>query len=166
MTIKRDVLSSCSSIGDGASQLVIRPFEPTDHDAAKDLILQGLGEHFGFIDFTKNPDLNDIQGTYVESGHVFLVAIVDGRLVGTGALTQDTETRGRLVRISVDRQGRRSGLGSRIVKDLLQVARSRGYHEVCLETERGWIEVIRFYHTLGFGTVEEQDGRVHMSIGI
>src|SRR5215469_12477663 len=64
----------------------IRPFVPGDQDAARRLILAGLGEHFGFIDPSYNPDLDDIQANYVAGGHVFVVAELDGALVGTAGL--------------------------------------------------------------------------------
>ena len=37
--------------------MLIRAFEPRDQAAARQLILAGLGEHFGWIDETCNPDL-------------------------------------------------------------------------------------------------------------
>ncbi|CAA9269377.1 MAG: hypothetical protein AVDCRST_MAG93-2561, partial [uncultured Chloroflexia bacterium] len=40
--------------------LAIRPFTPADQKAARDLVLDGLGEHFGWIDTSRNPDLDDI----------------------------------------------------------------------------------------------------------
>src|SRR5579883_3043906 len=51
---------------------VIRPFVPPDQQAARVLILRGLGEHFGWIDETCNPDLDDIAATYTGAGHLFL----------------------------------------------------------------------------------------------
>lgn len=33
-----------------------RSFEPCDQDAARHLILAGLGEHVGWIDETRNPE--------------------------------------------------------------------------------------------------------------
>ena len=64
--------------------LIIRPFAATDQDAARWLILEGLGGHFGFIDETMNPDLDDIALTFSDA--VFLVAEIDGVIVGTGGL--------------------------------------------------------------------------------
>jgi hypothetical protein len=68
------------------SPLLIRPFAPADQAAARALILEGLGEHFGQIDPALNPDLAEIAAFYLARGHLFLVAEADGMLVGTGAL--------------------------------------------------------------------------------
>ena len=42
------------------SGIVVRRFAPADQDAARRLILEGLGAHFGSIDESLNPDLDDI----------------------------------------------------------------------------------------------------------
>src|SRR5437870_1312389 len=83
-----------------ADDFLIRPFEPRDQDAVSKLILEGLGEHFGFIDETLNPDLADIMKCYIIPGHTFLVAYIGSNLVGTGALIRENEGSGRIVRVS------------------------------------------------------------------
>ena len=42
----------------------ILPFQQDDQEAVKELILAGLVEHWGFLDETKNSDLNDIAKSY------------------------------------------------------------------------------------------------------
>lgn len=70
-----------------------RPFEPRDQDAVRRPILTGLGEHFGWIDETRNPDLDDITAHYTELGHIFVVAEINGELVGVTTLkTEDAHT--------------------------------------------------------------------------
>jgi hypothetical protein len=64
--------------------LRLRPFERGDQEAARQLILTGLGEHFGWIDESCNPDLDDILVNFTRPGHLFVVAEEDGELVGTG----------------------------------------------------------------------------------
>ena len=66
-------------------EVSLRPFEASDQGAARRLILEGLGEHFGFIDESLNPDLDDVMKSYVIPGHVFIVAHIGQDLVGTGA---------------------------------------------------------------------------------
>jgi hypothetical protein len=45
---------------------LVRPFRPADQVAARALIEEGLGEHFGFIDRDANPDLDDIAASYAK----------------------------------------------------------------------------------------------------
>ena len=70
--------------------------------------LQGLGEHFGWIDEGIDTDLEDISRSY--STGPFVLGFLDGVLVATGALIPETDTSMRIVRMSVDREYRRRGL--------------------------------------------------------
>ena len=94
--------------------VTIRPFEARDQDPAWALITQGLGEHFGFIDASRNPDILDIQANYTDKGHPFVVAEVGGRLIGTGALIVEERVSAQMVRISVHRDYRRQGIGTQL----------------------------------------------------
>lgn len=71
------------------SGLSIRPFQATDQEAARQVVLDGLGGHFGYIDESLNPDIDDIMASYIVPGHVFVVAEVGGNLMGTGALVMN-----------------------------------------------------------------------------
>src|SRR4051794_34223439 len=111
-------------------EITLRAFQPADQEAVRRLVLAGLVEHWGHLDPTKNPDLRDIQRTYVAAGHTVLVAEAGGRIVGTGTLAIETPTRGRIVRMSVDAALRRQGLARRMVAALLDEARRRSLREV------------------------------------
>lgn len=130
--------------------LVIRPFTAADQKAARDLVLQGLGEHFGWIDESRNPDVDDIGAHYLASGHLFVVAYVGETLVGTGALIAVGKQTGRLVRMSVHRRWRRLGLGRALVAHLVDAARERGYRRVVVETNKDWWDAIALYRRCGF----------------
>ena len=147
-----------------AEKLQIRPFAASDQEAAKQLILTGLGERWGWIDSTLNPDLNDIALTYAPG--IFLVAYLDGELVGTGALlpevTPDGDNALRVVRMSVRTDLRRQGIGRRILDRLLDEARASGCRKIVLETTSTWTNAVRFYTRYGFQVVGELDGETHM----
>ena len=144
--------------------IIYRPFEARDQGGARQLILNGLGEHFGSIDETRNPDIDNIQGNYIVNGATFLVAELNGRIVGTGALLEQERTIGQIVRMSVDRSYRRHGIGSILMLHLLEVARQRKYRQVQLETNNDWYEVIDFYKSLGFVVDKWAPHNVYMSI--
>lgn len=147
-----------------AGQLQIRPFCAADQEPAKQLILAGLGERWGWIDSTLNPDLNDIALAYAPG--IFLVACLDDVLVGTGALMPEGtgEEKGalRVVRMSVRTDLRRNGIGRRILDALLDEARRIGCERIVLETTSTWKDAIRFYTRHGFLVVNEMDGETHM----
>jgi len=146
--------------------LLIRSFEPRDQDGVRWLILTGLGERFGWIDETCNPDLDDIAANYVESGHIFVVVEVDGELVGAGALITEDNDRGRIVRMSVKRTHRRRGIGHALVTHLLDVARQKNFTQVRVSTEPDWEEAIRLYESCGFGEYNRDDVDIHFALAL
>ena len=147
----------------------LRPFTPADQQAARALILEGLGERFGYIDETRNPDVDDIAAEYLAQGHVFLVAEQAGALVGTGALRcEPDEPDGtdampcQLVRVSVRRDLRHQGIARALVAALLTEARARGRRRVWVETNAGWRDAIALYERLGFVVFARRDGLVFL----
>lgn len=142
-------------------EVQIRPFTPTDQTATRQLILEGLGNHFGFIDETMNPDLDDIWQHYVVPGNVFVVAEIDGRIVGTGALIEEVKGDGRLVRMSVSPSHQRRGIGRKLVRHLIQKANELGYHRLLVETNHDWYDAIGLYQSCGFCEYDRDEESVH-----
>ncbi len=139
--------------------LRIRPFQSTDQVAVKHLILTGLEEHWGFLDETRNPDLDDIASVY--RNDTFLVAEMGGQIVGTGALIREDEEVARIVRMSVDKNLRRRGIGRKILLTLCDVARQQGFRQISLETTETWEDAINFYLQNGFQVIETRDGDIY-----
>lgn len=129
----------------------IRPFAIADQQAARALILTGLGEHWGFIDETLNPDLDDIAAHYPpDTADFYVVEDATGALIGTaGLISEDAET-GRIVRMSVARDARGRGIGKRLVGVLETAARARGYRRLVCETTHDWTDATALYTATGF----------------
>jgi ribosomal protein S18 acetylase RimI-like enzyme len=144
--------------------LNIREFRLTDQTIVKQLILDGLKEHFGRIDPTLNPDLNDIYKSYVQAGHYFVVGEIGGEIVGTAALVQESTSTGRIVRVTVSPQQRRSGIGRQLVHHLLKKAKTRAFKQVLVETNNDWFDAIRLYKGCGFEEFDRDDESVHFSL--
>jgi GNAT superfamily N-acetyltransferase len=143
----------------------LRPFTPADQPVARALILAGLGERFGFIDETRNPDVDDIAAHYLAQGHLFLVAELAGVVVGTGALLfEDDGATCQLVRVSTRRDLRGQGIARLIVEALLAEARQRGRRRVWVETNEGWRDAIALYQRLGFTIIERCGGLVFLDL--
>jgi N-acetylglutamate synthase-like GNAT family acetyltransferase len=130
------------------STITLRPFHPHDQQQAQSLILAGLEEHWGRLDPALNPDLQDIAASYADA--IFLVAECDGRIVGTGALTNQTAEQAEIVRMSVAADMRRQGVGRLILDGLTAAARRQGVARIALETTADWQEVVAFYQRCGF----------------
>lgn len=147
-----------------SESIAIRQFRPVDQPAVRALVLAGLGDHFGFVDETLNPDLDDITAAYVAAGGLVVVAELGGRIVGTGTLIEEVAGVGRLVRMSVARDLRGRGLGRRLVGHLLDAARARGYRRVLVETTDDWQDAIGLYRACGFETEGFRDGDIHLAL--
>lgn len=128
----------------------------------RELVLAGLGDHFGTIDETMNPDLDDIAAAYLAHGHLVVVAESDGQIVGTGTLVTETRWTGRIVRMSVAKRVRGRGIGKQLVRHLLDAARARGFQRVQVETTQEWEDAIALYRACGFQTEGFRDGDIHL----
>lgn len=137
----------------------IRPFCPDDQFAVKNLILAGLAERWGLLDPTQNPDLDDIAQTYADS--TFLVAELDGWVVGTGALVRKTAAEGQILRMSVDPTVRRQQIGRRLLAALVEAAQQQQIRRLVLETTATWESAIAFYTACGFVPIGEFDGDLY-----
>lgn len=142
----------------------IRPFAAADQMAVRQLVLEGLGEHFGTIDETRNPDLDDIAAHYLARGHVFLVAVAGDAVIGSAALIVEDTQVGRLVRVSVARGYRRRGLGRALVAQLIAAARDRGLCRLWMETNDDWEPAIQLYRSCGFREYDRRDGNLYMAL--
>jgi GNAT superfamily N-acetyltransferase len=101
-------------------------------------------------------DLKDVQAQYVEMGGAFLVALLDGRLVGTGGFRR-YEVVGycELKRIALLPHARGQGLGYALIHDLIQRARAMGYARMILWTNRYVLtRAVDIYRRIGFVEVE------------
>ncbi len=147
-------------------ELCIRPFSAADQPAARRLILLGLGEHFGFIDASLNPDIDDIAAYYLASGQTFLIAEREKTVVGTGALIREDARTGRIVRMSVARDARRQGIARAIMARLQEIARERGFARLVLETNLDWDDAIGFYLRCGFREYQRGEGLIHLALDL
>jgi GNAT superfamily N-acetyltransferase len=145
-------------------KISIRAFRPEDQFAVKNLILAGLEEHWGVLDPTRNPDLNDIEATYANA--LFLVAWQNDQIIGTGALVPSTGETAEIVRMSVAADWRGQGIGRQILQTLCEQAKQKGYKRLVLETTAIWSEVIEFYQRFGFHITHHLDGDVYFAVDL
>jgi putative acetyltransferase len=143
----------------------IRTFAPGDQAAARALILAGLREHWGWLDPSLNPDLDDIAASYIAQGHVFFITEIGQALAGTGALVIDGDN-GQIVRVSVSPRWRRRGIGRALVIALLDVARARGLVRVWMETNDDWCDAVSLYRRCGFQEFDHRAGCVFMALNL
>ena len=151
-----------------ARRILIKPFESENQDAVRSLIIAGLAEHWGEIDPTLNPDLNDIRASYNDA--TFLVAWLDGRIIGSGALIPRSDQVAEIARMSVAPELRRRGIGGKMLERLCQEAKELGFQRIVLETTSTWSDIIEFYKRFGFRVTHHQEGHfggvVHLALDL
>jgi putative acetyltransferase len=136
--------------------LAIRTFTTADQDEVRALILGGLAEHWGQVDETLNPDVDDLAGSYPEGRTI--VVLADDAIVGTGTVVPISDGAAEIKRMSVVPAMRRRGVGRAVVDELLATARSWGLDRVVLETSAHWDDVVEFYRRCGFVLTHHHDG--------
>jgi ribosomal protein S18 acetylase RimI-like enzyme len=127
------------------SNIIIRPFQPSDQDAAKRLVLEGLSEHFNPFRPELHPDLDDIQNHY----DVFLVARAGPELVATGAFNVLPGNSAKIMRMSTAPAFRGQGIAGRMLCELESVAKSKGIQCLTLVTGQDWL-ARGFYERQGY----------------
>ena len=142
----------------------IRQFSTSDQSVARQIILEGLGEHFGYIDPALNPDLGDIESYYLKSGYLFMIAELEGTVVATGALITESGKIARIVRLSVTRNQRGLGIGRAVVEHLIKEAKQRGFNQILVETNHNWYPAIKLYESCGFRQYAKDEESIHFQL--
>ena len=142
----------------------VLPFRKAYQEQVRDFILRGLSERWGEIDETANPDIDDIESNYGSDN--FFITCCDERLVGTGGLSAESSSVVRIVRMWIQKDLRRSGIGTMIMQHLLSQARLKKYSRVVLETTSTWSDAISFYQKHGFEIEECRDGDTHFQMDL
>ncbi len=139
--------------------LVVTLAKPADWIAIRALIIEGLRERWSKYEPAFNPDLESFAATYANAA-VF-AARLDGRIVGCGILLHEGPQTGRIVRMSVSHDLQRRGVGSKVLRALLDHATNLGYRELVLETTATWQSAVAFYRHHGFVPTMTHNGDKH-----
>lgn len=115
--------------------LRIRGYREADGTAVRRIHESGMRQEGTYVDGTY-ADLEDIGRSYLSEGGAFLVAEVNGRVVGIGGLQKKGRGTGFINRISVKKAFRGRGIGTAILRALERKARAYGYGKVALDTAR------------------------------
>ena len=142
-----------------ACECRISHFDASHQQAAAALINAGLGDRFGFVDPSMNPDLYDIGASFAAG--VFLVALDGETVVATGALMPMDEATGQIARMHTKAGYRRRGIASAILAALEEHAVDLAIERLILETNVDWADAIGFYARHGYQTTVVRDGEQH-----
>ena len=99
-------------------------------------------------------DIDNFQQVYENNHGTFLVVLDNKRLIGTGALKRMDENTAELKRLWLLEEYHGQGIGHRIVMQLFDFARQKGYTRIRLQTGETQIRALEFYKRLGFYEIE------------
>lgn len=107
------------------------------------------------------PDLGDIEASFVAVGGDFLVAELDGHVVGMGGFRPGPDARADILRVRVHPATRRRGIGRALMTELERRAVRASLRSAFLDTATNQPEAMAFYQGLGYSEVgrEQQPNR-------
>jgi GNAT superfamily N-acetyltransferase len=134
--------------------LSVRPYQREDQQAVlrldelalSDLSVPGLPKQFG--------DLRDIEARYLRNG-VFVVAEIDERIVGMGAIRYIDNHTARISRMRVDPAHKRQGIARTILNWLELQAEAAGKSTIVLNTLAVQEKAQQLYESNGYVKVGE-----------
>ena len=128
----------------------LRLFQPNDQSVVAALINNGLSEYWANFEPSYNPDVLDIQGSYVDQGHEVWLLEDGGEIIACGVLKVYEDGTGEIVRMSVDRERRREGIGRFLLTHLIKRANLLNLASLIVETNANWLGAIALYEQAGF----------------
>lgn len=109
----------------------IRPVQPADAPEVKSLIEGIMGDEFSAArGLYAIHDIDDPAKYYSGSKDIFLVAELDGRVVGTVAIKEDTQKTALLRRIFVRKDFRGQGYGEKLLAKAMEFCFEHDYENV------------------------------------
>jgi putative acetyltransferase len=104
--------------------------------------------------------MDDIQKKYFENGGSFLAMFDDDEMICTGAIRRIDDETCELKRLWLLHQYQRQGLGYRMLNELLEIARDRGYKRIWLQTDvDAQSRAVDFYKQIGFYEIPRYSDR-------
>ncbi|HVX89036.1 MAG TPA: GNAT family N-acetyltransferase [Gemmatimonadales bacterium] len=131
------------------NEVAIVPYERKYRDAFRELNEEWLNFYME-VEPEDARVLGDPEGTILANGGVIILAVADGRPVGSGALINEGNGKFELAKMAVTESYRGRGIGQRIAERLITIARSAGAREVELVSARLLPAATPLYRKLGF----------------
>ena len=143
------------------TMITIRPIHKEEIPAVKQIIHCAAYNIFGFNGTLEESiryydglgifkDLEDVQDHYFQKGGTFLVVLNGEQVIGSGALRKLDEKIVELKRMWLLEEYHGQGIGYRVILELFDFAREKGYSLVRLQTSPEQIRALAFYRKVGF----------------
>ncbi|MBN1178370.1 MAG: GNAT family N-acetyltransferase [Anaerolineae bacterium] len=141
------------TLSDG-SRLLLRPLQAEDREAFKALFARASKRDIElFRSDAADPEVVDRWVDHLDYSRVFpLVAVVGDQLIGDATLHFGEHYHSHLawVRIFLDKQYRRQGIGTLMMNSLVEIARRVGLQQLWAEIVTGQPQLIKGFEEMGF----------------
>jgi len=145
--------------------LIIKTFYSLLNPSVKKFVMNVLGSEGFAYDIEKDLDLDNISTNYLEDGGIFYVAFIKGRIIGTCAVKKISEEKCEIKRLYVNKDLRRVGIGSELLRKSLEFAREH-YNTVILKTATSQRPAIALYLKTGFCVIKEDKGIIYLTMDL
>jgi ribosomal protein S18 acetylase RimI-like enzyme len=136
----------------------LRRYRPSDGPNVRRLHFEGLNQMGVNRPGPWDADLDAIETEYLSRGD-FLIAEIDGQIVGMGGLRAVDRDVGELKRLRVARDYQRRGIGEAITRALIAKAHELGFRRLILDTTRQQALAQALYEKLGFSENSRKTAR-------
>ena len=158
--------------------ITIRPITPEEIPAAKHVILSVayniFGWERGFEDMLRHfdtsaefDDMKHVEEHYFQNNGHFLVVLDGEKVIGSGAVRKFDTTSAELKRMWLLETYHGKGIGYRVINQLFDFARSKGYQRIILQTSSKQTRAITFYKQIGFyeiASYNDDTGEISMEM--
>jgi ribosomal protein S18 acetylase RimI-like enzyme len=147
--------------------VLYRRYQEGDKKYVWDLHVQALKDTGAFLeDGPKgfDDDLLHIKKVYLEGNGEFIVAVIEGNIVGMGALKKVNTQRAEIKRMRVKKEHRGKGIGKNMFQILEKQARTLSYKKLVLDTTTKQEVAQSFYEKYGFLEIKRERLRDDMDI--
>jgi RimJ/RimL family protein N-acetyltransferase len=139
---------------ENGERILLRPLQRDDADALVQLFRKASDQDVAYFrNDVRNEQLVRSWAEKLDVGRVFpMVAVSSDRVVGDASLHIGQGPNRHLgwVRIYLDREFRRKGIGTELIKALIEVARRIGLQQVVAEIVSSQVQAIKAFESLGF----------------
>jgi GNAT superfamily N-acetyltransferase len=122
-----------------------------DFSVAKELIMEyvkWLGIDLSFQNFDN--EMDTIQETYGNSNGRLFIALINNKAVGVGGIKRFNNRECEVKRMFVQPESRGLGIGKRLLKECIEIAKKLNYETMKLDTADFMKSAIKLYKDNGF----------------
>ena len=141
--------------------ITIRPIASEEIPAARRVILSVAYNIYGWDGSLEDSiryweatyefdDMAHVEEHYFQNDGHFLVVLDDDKVIGSGAIRKFDTVTAELKRMWLLENYHGKGIGYKVIKQLFDFSRSKGYQRIILQTSPEQTRAIDFYKKLGF----------------